>query len=601
MMKLSDYVIRFVADLGVKHVFMLSGGGCMHLVDSVGSCPGLAYVCNLHEQASAIAAEAYGQYTNSLGVALVTTGPGGTNTLTGVAGAWLDSTPCLFLSGQVKRADMKTGRGVRQMGFQEIDIVKMVEPITKYAVTVTDPDTIRYHLEKAVYLARSGRPGPVWIDIPLDVQAVKIDEAGLAGFEVPESSMGAGCAQLERWVGETLALLDQAERPVILVGGGVRLAGAVEDFLKLAETLRIPVLTTWKTIDIMSETHELFAGRPGAIGQRGANFTQQNSDWLLSIGARLDYGQTAFSHANFARAAKKIMVDIDPCEIGKMETPINVPVVADAGAFIREMAKQVGFLRKKDWSSWLKQAKAWQVRYPVMQPAYWNETEWVSTYVLMDVLSDAMACGDVMIPGSSGTCSEITMQAFRVKDGMRVFNTEGLGSMGFGIPASIGGCLAAGGKRTVCVDGDGGFIMNIQDLETVKRLNLPIKYFILSNNGYASIRGMQRNHFKGHLVACDPSCGVTLPDFGKVAKSFGVTSARIENHSRIREQVREILAMDGPVVCEVMISPTQQTMPRVMSMQKPDGSMVSKPMEDMYPFLSRDEFLENMIVEPLPE
>jgi acetolactate synthase-1/2/3 large subunit len=379
------------------------------------------------------------------------------------------------------------------------------------------------------------------------------------------------------------------------------LAGAVEEFLKLAETLRIPVLTTWKTIDIMPETHELFAGRPGSIGQRGANFTQQNSDWLLSLGARLDYGQTAFSHANFARGAKKIMVDIDPAEINKMQTTIDVPVQADAGDFIREMARQVGSIQGKDRGGWLKQAKAWQARYPVMKPEYWNELEGVNTYVLMESLSDAMAEGEVVVPGSSGTCSEITMQAFKVKAGMRVFNTEGLGSMGFGIPASIGGCLASGGQRTVCVDGDGGFIMNIQDLETVKRLNLPIKYFILNNNGYASIRAMQRNHFKGHLVACDPGCGVTLPDFCKVAGSFGIASARIDNHSRIREQVREILAIDGPVVCEVMISPAQQTMPRVMSMQKPDGSMVSKPMEDMYPFLPREEFLANMIIEPLPE
>lgn len=601
MIKLSDYVMKFVANLGVKHIFLLPGGGCMHLVDSVGNCKDLEYVCNLHEQACAIASEAYGQYTNNLGVALVTTGPGGTNTLTGVAGAWLDSTPCLFLSGQVKRADIKAGRGVRQMGFQEIDIVEMVKSITKYAAIVTDPQTIRYHLEKAVYLAKHGRTGPVWIDIPLDVQAVKIEESDLVGFDEQEVQKPVDSSLLQQQVSETIRLFNQAERPVILVGNGVRLSGAIDEFLKMSELLQIPVLTTWKAIDFLPESHRLFAGRPGAIGQRGANFTQQNSDWLLSLGARLDYGQTGYAHENFARAAQKIIVDIDPSEIGKMKMPIEVPVCADAGNFIREFLKQSEKIIAQDRSSWLNRCKHWQDKYPVVLPEYWDEPEGVNNYVLVDVLSEEMSEEDLLVPGSSGACSEITMQALRVKPRMRIFNTEGLGSMGFGIAAAIGGCVASGGKRTVCIDGDGGFVMNIQELETVKRLNLPIKFFVLNNNGYASIRNTQNNYFQGRLVASDPSSGLTLPDPLKVAEAFGIATAKIANHSNIRQQVRDVLELHGAVVCEVTISPNQFTAPRITSMQRADGTMVSKPLEDMWPFLDREEFLANMMVTPLKE
>jgi acetolactate synthase-1/2/3 large subunit len=603
VIKLSDYVMKFVANLGVKHIFLLPGGGCMHLVDSVGNCKDLEYVCNLHEQACAIASEAYGQYTNNLGVALVTTGPGGTNTLTGVAGAWLDSTPCLFLSGQVKRADIKGERGVRQMGFQEIDIVEMVKSITKYAAIVTDPQTIRYHLEKAVYLAKNGRPGPVWIDIPLDVQAAQIEEADLVGFDRQEVERPVDRSLLQEQVGETIRLFNQSERPVILVGNGVRLAGAMEEFFQLSELLQVPILTTWKAIDFLPESHSLFTGRPGGVGQRGANFTQQNSDWLLSLGARLDFGQTAYAHENFARAAKKIIVDIDSSEIGKMKMLIDVPVCADAGDFIREFLQQSDKIISQDRnrSSWLNRCKGWQAKYPVVMPEYWDEPDGVNNYVLVDVLSEEMSEEDVLVPGSSGACSEITMQAFRVKSGMRIFNTEGLGSMGFGIAAAIGGCVASGGKRTVCIDGDGGFVMNIQELETVKRLNLPIKFFVLNNNGYASIRNTQNNYFQGRLVASDPSSGLTLPDPLKVAEAFGIATAKIANHSNIRQQVRDVLELHEAVVCEVTISPNQFTAPRITSMQRADGTMVSKPLEDMWPFLDREEFLANMMVTPLEE
>jgi len=593
-MKLSDYVMRFIASTGVKHIFMLSGGGAMHLVDSAGKNIDFTYICNLHEQACAIAAEAYGQYTNNLGVALVTTGPGGTNTITGVAGAWLDSTPMLVISGQVKRPDMVGERGVRQMGFQEIDIIGIVRPITKYAVTVMEPSSIRYHLEKAVHLARHGRPGPVWIDIPLDVQAALIDENTLDGFDAAAEMPARKDATLPDKVARAIELLGKAERPVMLAGNGIRLANAQDGFLKLIDRLGIPVLTTWKAADFIPEAHPLYAGRPGAVGQRGANFTQQNADWLMTIGARLDFGQTAYTHASFARGARKIIVDIDPAEIDKLNMDIDVAVVADAGDFIREFLRQYDSDMRKTHPAWLRTCKAWQQRYPVIVPAYWKEKHFVNDYVLIDVLSDELGKNDLLVPGSSGACSERTMQAFRASKGLRIFNTQGLGSMGFGIPAAIGGCLASGKKRTISIEGDGGFIMNIQELETVKRLNLPIKFFVLNNGGYVSIQTTQKNYFGGHYVGSCAASGMTLPDIRAVAKSFGLATARLRNHSKIREKVREILNMQGPVVCEVMVSPEQVTAPRVASKQLEDGAMVSLPMEDLWPSLDREEFKANM-------
>jgi acetolactate synthase-1/2/3 large subunit len=623
-MKLSDYVMDFLARQGLKHLFLLPGGGSMHLVDSAGRNPGFQYVCCLHEQACAFAAEAYAEYTQGLAAALVTTGPGGTNSVTGVAAAWMESASCLFLSGQVKRADRIADRGVRTMGPQEVDIVSIVQPITKYAVTVLDPLSIRYHLEKAVYLATHGRRGPVWIDIPLDVQASSIDETSLPGF-TPDPP--GGSEELRQQVSAAIDLLNQAQRPVLFLGNGARAAQQSGELRKLIDLLEVPVLVTWKIADLLPEADPYYAGRPGGMGQRGANFTQQNADCLLVIGARLDLPSTAFSHRNFARAATKILVDVDPAEIGKMQMPIDVPVCADAAAFIREFLHQAQSLTPRNRSCWLRRAKEWQTRYPVVLPEYWeggqgseakstvlangglnthsgNDTSsgsTVNTYVLMDVLSDELTGDDVLVPGSSGPCSDIFMQAFRVKPGQRIVNAPGLGAMGTGLPGSLGACLASGRRRTICVNGDGGFQLNIQDLETVRRLNLPIKYFILCNGAYASIMTTQRSHFQGRYVASEPSSALTLPDIVKVAAAYGIRTAEIRNHTDLREGVRQVLSQDGPVVCAVSVSPEQATAPRVTSALRPDGSIVSKPMEDMWPFLDRDEFLANMIVAPLEE
>jgi len=601
-MKLSDYVFRFIADLGVKHVFMVPGGGAMHLNDSLGKYPELEYVCNLHEQASAIAAEAYARVTNLLGVALVTTGPGGTNAITGVAGAWLESTPCLIISGQVKRADMKGELQIRQRGPQELDIISIVKSITKYAVTVTDPTSIRYHLEKAVALATSGRKGPVWLDIPLDVQAASIEPDSLPGFNRGEMETSETIQPtLAKQVEETIKLLNHAERPVLLVGNGVRSAGADELILKLVDMLGIPVLTTWMGIDLISDECPFFFGKPGTVASRSSNFIVQNSDCLISIGARLDFAVTGFDQTRFARLAKKIVVDIDAGELRKLNMTVEVSVCADARAFIREMLDNRSSIQPRDRKPWLSRCSEWKAKYPVVLPEYWQQEKTVNVYVFASILADELTKDDLLIPGSSGADIDKFWISYRVKTGQRLFSTGGLGAMGFGVPASIGGCLASGRKRTITVDGDGGLQLNIQELETIARLKLPIKFFVLNNQGYASIRSSQRTHFNGHLVGCGPSSGLTFPNTLKIAAAYGIESMRISNQSNLRETIQTVLQMPGPVVCDVMTDPDQMVAPRVSSYVREDGSMVSRPLEDLWPFLDRSEFLSNMLIPPISE
>jgi acetolactate synthase-1/2/3 large subunit len=596
-MRLADYVMKRVAGFGVKHVFMLPGGGAMHLNDALGRCPGVQFVCNLHEQASAIAAEAYARFDYRLGCAMVTTGPGSTNTVTGVAGAWLDSTPVLFLSGQVKRADLKRDSGVRILGVQEIGIVEIVASITKYAVTVEDPNSIRYHLEKAHHLATTGRMGPVWLDIPLDVQAAQIDEQRLEGY-TPEPPAGDR-EHLSAQVAQVVALLNKAERPVLLAGNGVRMARGDEIFLRTVEAVGIPVQTTWLGLDLIPDDHPLCFGRPGSLAPRGANFTLQNCDLLITVGTRIDMAMTAYSHERFARGARKVMVDIDPAEIAKMRMPIDVPVVADAHAFLRELFAQAPGVKRGGWPAWRARCAGWKERYPIVLAEHRELPDQLSMYHFSEVLSQEMAEGELIVTGSSGFAPEIFLLCLKIKKGQRCYHNRGTGAMGLGLPAALGGAVASG-RRTVCIDGDGGFQMNIQELATVARLGLPIKFFIINNQGYASIRTSQKGYFK-LLVGADATSGMTLPDLGKVATAYDVPFLRIAARATLREQVRAALDTPGPMVCEVMVAPDEERIPRASSYQKPDGTMASKPLEDLYPFLTRDEFRANMLIPPIEE
>ena len=601
-MKLSDWMFQFIADLGVKHVFMLTGGGAMHLNDSLGQCRAIEYVCTSHEQAAAMAAESYAKVTGDIGVCLVTAGPGGTNAITGVAGAWLDSTPMLVLSGQAKRADLKGNSGVRQMGVQEVDIVSMVAPITKYAVTVMEPADIRYHLEKAVQLARTGRPGPVWLDLPLDVQGATIDEQSLRGYD-PQDDIIQGLAsplEIADAVRRAIDRLNAAERPVVLIGNGVRLGGARAEMRALIERLGLPVLTTWPAHDLVPDDHPLMVGRPGPLAPRGANFTLQNSDWLLALGARLDLVVTGYAPQNFARAAHKIMVDIDAAELRKMAGAVHVPVCAHVKDFIEEMARQAGAVKSRDRSGWNARWRGWQTKYPVVLPEYRGLPDGVSTYVLGEAISEASSPDDVIVSGSSGAGIEIYCLAAKLKEGQRLFLTTALGAMGNGLPGVIGACLANGRRRTICVDGDGGLQLNIQELETVHRLNLPIKLFVMNNDGYASIRTSQSRYF-GRLAGADATSGVTLPPLRGVVEAFGLPYARIDSDRDLATRVRELLEGPGPLVVEVKMPREEPRAPSLSSMRKPDGSMISKPLEDLWPFLPREEFLSNMVIPPVDE
>jgi acetolactate synthase-1/2/3 large subunit len=596
--KLSDYVVQFIADQGVRHVFFLPGGGAMHLNDSLARCHEIEFVCNLHEQASAIAAEAYSKVSGNLGVAMVTSGPGGTNAITGVAAAWLDSTPCIFLSGQAKRPDLKADTGVRQLGSQEVDIVSIVSPITKYAVTILDPGSIRYHLEKATYLAKSGRPGPVWIDIPLDVQAASVDPQSMASFQPQVSTRDTQL--LQDRVRKTIQLLNASERPVIVAGNGVHLAHAERRFAALVDALSIPVLTSWLALDLIPDSKELAMGRPGAIAPRGANFTLQNADLLLILGTRLDAAMTGYSHPNLARAARKVMVDVDLAEIRKMKTCIDVPIHADAGEFVEEMLRQRDTILDRDRGTWISLCQDWKAKYPVVLPEHRPESGALSTYHFAEVLSGELREGDIVASGSSGFACEIFLLVVSPKTGQRIFHARGLGAMGFGLPASIGACLAANRQPVVCVDGDGGFQMNVQELATVAHHKLPIKFFVVNNDGYASIRSSQSNYFQ-KLAGADSTSGLGLPDIGCVARAYGIPAVRLDSQADLRGHIKSILREPGPMVCEVVVLPDEPRAPRLASMQRPDGSMVSKPLEDLWPFLDRDEFRQNMLIPTLED
>jgi acetolactate synthase-1/2/3 large subunit len=427
-----------------------------------------------------------------------------------------------------------------------------------------------------------------------------VDEAVLRTF-VPEPVRDRP-SEIREWVTQAIRLLKQAERPVLFIGNGSRqahLSGIVDE---LVSALKVPTLLTWKAMDMLPDDHPYFAGRPGSIASRGANFTQQNADWIMVLGARLDLPQVAFSHKNFARAASKVVVDIDEHEIGKFDMTIDVPVVADVKDFVTEFLAQLTESHLSDTTAWLKMSKDWLTRYPVVLPQYWDVgSDYVNTYVLTEVLSEQCTPEDVLAPGSSGACSDIFLQCFRLKHGQRVVNAPSLGAMGTGLPGTIGTCLASGRRRTICVNGDGGFQLNIQDLETVRRLNLPIKFFILCNGAYGSIIAAQRNHFNGRLVGSDNSSNLTLPNVMKVAEAYGIKAMEIRNQRNIREDVAAVLAYPGPVVCAVHVSPEQVTLPRATTLTRADGSVTSLPMEDMAPQLPREEFHANMIIPLLEE
>ena len=590
--RVADYVFAFVAAQGVSTVFMVPGGGAMYLADAVGMAPNVAFVANHHEQASAIAAEAYARINGHLGVALVTTGPGATNAITAVAGAWIESVPMLVLSGQVKRADLKGDSGVRQRGPQEVDVVSLVKPITKYAVTVMDAADIRFHLEQAVSLATTGRRGPVWLDIPLDIQASLINPDGLRPFRPDVAAKPCLSVDVDQIVG----LINQAERPLILAGHGIRLAGAAEAFHTLYERLRIPVATTWNAMDLIPAGHPLSVGKPGSVALRPPNFAVQNADLLIAIGARLDNVVTAFNPARFGRAAKKVVVDVDAAELQKFSHPIDVTVQADAADFITALLASCNRVAAQDRSAWLQRCADWKCRYPVNDGAPFAASGTISHYHLMQVLSDEIPEDTLVVTGSSGLGIEAFYTVFQNKPGQRVFLTSGLGSMGYGLPAMIGAGIANGRKPFVGLEGDGSLQMNLQELATLKAQDLPVRLFIINNGGYASIRNTQRNYFNGRYVGTGREAGLFLPDIVAVAQAIGIPASRVADAADLRSAVRRTLATTGPVILDVQVQNAETLWPKVTALPQSDGSMLSMPLEDMAPLLSRAELRAQMLV-----
>ncbi|OQA84043.1 MAG: Acetolactate synthase isozyme 1 large subunit [Lentisphaerae bacterium ADurb.Bin242] len=584
MVRVADYVMSFLVKQGVRYVFFLPGGGAIHLNDALGRNEKLKHVSFLHEQALGIASEAYGQHLNFPGVGLVTSGPGSTNAITAVAAGYLDSTPMFLLSGQAKRSDLKIGTGVRQMGSQEVDIVSMVSCITKYAVTVMEPEKIRYHLERAWYEATSGRMGPVWLDIPLDVQGAIVDEETLESFIPPEEKKYA------LPMAEIISLLQKAERPLLLIGNGAKLSGCADRLSSWAERNHIPMLLTWKTVDLLGYDHPLNFGAPGIMGTRYANFIVQNADLILVVGSRLDPSLTAFHSEDFGRNAKKIMVDIDEAEIRKIKG-IDIPVIASADVFVRELDSLQAMPPRTEWLDFCRELK---VRYPVIDDEARNRKDGVDLYYFTDELFRQLLPTDVIVPESSGAAGEVTYQGILIKKGQKVKNAAALGSMGFGLPYSIGACLANDGRRTVLINGDGAFQMNIQELETMTRLRLPVKMFIWDNNGYASIINTQRNMFNGFLVGSEPGSGLTLPDVCAQARSYGIRTLEVADNASLPAAIAEVLEGNDAVICKVKVTSAHLTRPKVQSQRLPNGQMISKPLEEMWPYLPEEEFKRNM-------
>jgi acetolactate synthase-1/2/3 large subunit len=596
MIKLSDYVIQRLAGWGVRHIFMVTGGGAMHLNDSIGKAEGIRYICTQHEQAAAMAAEAYARVSQSTGVINLTTGPGGINALNGIFGAWTDSIPILVLSGQVKRETcMSTYRipGLRQLGDQEADIVGMVKGITKYAVLVEDPRSIRYHLERAWFLARSGRPGPCWLDIPVDVQSSMIDETELLPYDPLEDQPAWDMKRIESECRAIAARLRDASRPVILAGSGVRIGGVLPEFQALVERLRIPVTTAW-THDLLASDDACFCGRPGTIGERAGNFTVQNADCLLVLGSRLNIRQVSYNWPSFARRAFKIQVDVDAAELQKPTVRPDLAVHCDLKiflpAFFRELEPS-GY-RADTHAEWLAWCRERVARYPVVQDRQRLGPR-INPYNFVERLFEELTDDDVVICGHASACI-VPFQVAQLRKGQRMFSNSGSASMGYDLPASIGAALAHG-KRVVCLAGDGSINLNIQELQTIVHHRLPVKIFVLNNGGYLSIRSTQSNFF-GRLVGEGPATGVSFPDMVKVAGAYGITASRLAHTGQLAA-IREVLESPGPALCDVQLDPAQEFEPRLKSRRLADGSITTPALEDMYPFLEPEELSANLLAE----
>ena len=603
MIKVSDLVADLLAKHGIEHVFMVTGGGAMHLNNSLGKHPKLKYVCCHHEQACSMAAESYARLTGRMSAVNVTTGPGGINALNGVFGAWTDSIPMIVISGQVRydTTVYSTGMDLRQLGDQEFGkIVEVATTMTKYAVMITDPLEIKYHIEKAIFLALNGRPGPVWVDIPMNIQGEYIDENNLKEYNPAADQSENPPEPSDEIIDQMIEKLKKAIRPVLLVGYGIRAAKMVNEFLELVGLLKIPVVTAWNAHDLIENDNYFYVGRPGTVGDRAGNFAVQNSDLLIILGSRLNIRQIGYNYKTFARDAYKIMVDVDELELKKLTLGIDLPIFSNLNKFVPKLItklKATSLSPKTDWLIWCKNRKA---KYPIVLKKYWDKKSPVNPYCFMEKLFDNITENQIIVSGD-GTACVTSFQAANIKKGQRLYTNSGSASMGYDLPAAIGACIGSGLKKVICLAGDGSLMMNIQELATISFLNLPIKIFVLNNGGYHSISQTQKNFFGEPLVGVGPDSGLGFPVFKKIAKAFDLKYNFCKTINELDNKIMKNLEDNKPSIFEVFIDVDQQFAPKQSSKRLENGQLVSRPLEDLSPFLSREEFKENMIIRTIED
>ena len=592
-MKTSDYIAQLLAQKGARHIFAISGAGNLHLLDSIARHPGLRYICPHHEQAGVMASLAYGRISGRPGIMLTTSGGGSSNAVTGVLDAWADSIPCLVIAGQEKSVYIKKHCGLRMWGVQGFDSLRMVENICKYAARIVDPLTAGYYFEKALYLMKEGRPGPVWLEFPIDIQAALIDPKKMLKFQ-PASPV---VTQRGTAVIKLCSALEKASRPVILLGHGIRLAGGGDLLPELFRTFKVPFLTSWTAADMMSSRHPQYFGHEGIYGQRCANFVVQNSDLLIAIGSRLAIPQVGYEFTQFARQAHKIIVDIDASELGKFSGYARTETLqADAREFLEKLLKTMHGKTLVAPPEWLSRCRDWRRRYPLFEKEiYCSRSGYVNSYRFIDQLSGSFGPRDIIVT-DMGTALTCTHQIISLRQRQRLITSLGLGEMGFGLPGAIGACFASGKKRIILVSGDGSIMMNLQEMQTVAHHRLPIKIFLYSNDGYLSIKHTQAGIFGERFSGSGKKSGVSCPDFRKIARAFGFSFYKIEADDRIRPVVQKVLERPGPVICEIKMDPRQPLVPKTSFSVKANGAMVSPPLEDLYPFLSLQQLEKEMIV-----
>ena len=595
MIKVSDFIFKYLVEhYQIHHCFLVTGGGAMHLNDSIGHTEGLNYVCNHHEQASAIAGEGYYRASGKLAVTCVTTGPGGTNAITGVLGQWLDSIPGLYISGQVKQSttiDACPELPLRQLGDQEADIKSMVRSITKYCVTIKDVRYVKYEIDKAIAIALSGRPGPVWIDVPLDIQGAYVEESDMYEWDPSELKDPTDADVTDRQLEELVKRIQQAKSPVIYVGNGVRLAGRTEAFIELAERLNIPVVTAISGSDIIWHDHPLCYGKPGICGDRIGNIMVQSSDLLIVMGTRLSIRQVSYAYDLFAPRAYKVMIDVDAAEMAKPTLSIDLKIHSDLRYAVDRLLELTKGITLPDFLAWKQWGRDIEAKLPTLFDDNPDCEGYTNSYKFADELFKLLHDGDVVVTGN-GTAYTCTYQAMKVNKGVRVFANQGCAAMGYGLPASIGAAFANENGRTICVTGDGSIQMNLQELQTLVSYNVPLKLFVIENESYLAIKTTQKAFFKGKFTGSNPSSGVICPDLSKIAAAYGIPYLSVSTNGQVlRDTISRTLATDGPVICEVHMHPEQTLFPKSASfMDKETGRITSAPLEKMAPFVDDDLF-----------